>query len=1634
MLKTINIIMNKKLMQYFMDKVMIKSLFNTVVFTLLCFTTSAWALPGDMLWSSDIGGNIGSSPAIDNTSGRIYLGSADRNVYAYDSAGNRLWAFFSSGHVGSAPTISEDGSTVYVGSHDGIVYALNAATGKQRWRFATGGAIFSSPALGEDGKIYVGSDDNSVYAIDPVLGLELWHYETGGSIGSSPAISHDGIVYVGSADGKLYALDSEATDSASRLKWSFMSDGVQGMYSPAIGSDGIVYVGAFDYTFYALNPNGLDANRVKWSLTLGGRVASAPAIGNDGLLYIASFDDGMLHAIQITDGTIHWSFPTASQIYSSPAIVADGTVIFGALNNTVYSLDPALYNPLAFVPADLIKWSFAADTPLVSSPVIASNGSVVISSVQTLFSIEDNSGGLSDTAAWPMFGLDAKHTARTVLTFVPLNVVDDNVSINVDANSSVDIDVLSNDSGTNISISNVGVAANGVAELSVDGLSVVYTPATNFTGQDSFTYTATNDVDSLQSSINVKVSSNLDTDADGILDSWELANFGGLTFDGLLDSDGDGVSDYQEFLNGTDPNLLPPAVPGDVTVFAGNAQATFNWTDTAGSLSYRIYWSNTPGVTSATGTLIDSITTNPFVQTGLTNGDAYYYVITSVGAGGESATSVEVSVTPNSFNWGAPALVENNAGFAGDVQIASDANGNSIATWVQSDGIHTNVWANVYTASSGWGVAQLIEFDDTADASNPQVSMDSVGNATVLWQQTDGVSESLWSNSYSWNSTSWGTPTQIINTSIGSLGEASIVHHDSGSIVAVWSQDLSPITGVADAVFASQLDANNIWLLPTQIDGASGTITEVLNLHLLAESNGDTLAIWVQSQDGGATYEIAYNRYTSAGWGTVQILRSGMFASSLIGGINLDIAVNASGEIVLVWTEGTNPTSIWTAKYSSGVWLTPELLVTDSTSSVAELSVAINDNGSAVASWIQSDGTRDVVNVLQHQTGSTSWETIPTQISSTSTANYIGNTAVQDIAIDFVGNVLVTWQQSDGTLSNIWANYFDTATNAWESAQIIETDNSGNATNPQVTINFDGSAIVTWQQSNGTEDSIWFNQLASGVTSIPNILPVINAGDTNIIADEQSVVTIDASATYDQDGTIATFLWEHVSGTTLTLTGANTNTVTFTTPVLSLQEIVVLRLTVTDDQGFTNSSDFTVTINPVNNPPVVEASVDITVSANTEVFLTGTATDPDADGGIVSTVWTQIAGDPVTINFADSLLASFIAPVVSQDTVLSFQLNVLDNEGGAATATTNITVSGAIKDSDGDGLDDAWEITYFGSLIHDGSGDFDNDGISNLQEFIQGTLPDAITFYAPQSIIAIPQNGQVEIRWASVRSATGYNIYWSNSSGVNRENSTKISNITFPFVHTGLSNGNTYYYLVTALSEGDESADSVEVFVAPGSYNWGAAQITTDTNSNSIAAWVQAEATSTNIWAHVYRADTGWNVPQLIDFDNTADASDPQASLDTFGNATVLWKQTNGVTDSLWSNRYNIGSSASWGIPAQVTSMDVGSLFITRYTYLQSGTIVAAWTQDSSPVPGNMIPNAIWASELGVDNTWSLPVQIDGASGLIDRVISFSIGALSNGGIKANWLHLQDNEITWWKGISIYNDTEWSTPSLTFLW
>jgi RHS repeat-associated protein len=76
-----------------------------------------------------------------------------------------------------------------------------------------------------------------------------------------------------------------------------------------------------------------------------------------------------------------------------------------------------------------------------------------------------------------------------------------------------------------------------------------------------------------------------------------------------------------------------------------------------------------------------------------------------------------------------------------------------------------------------------------------------------------------------------------------------------------------------------------------------------------------------------------------------------------------------------------------------------------------------------------------------------------------------------------------------------------------------------------------------------------------------------------------------------------------------------------------------------------------------------DAGKDQVVESSTKVILDGSSSTTEAGGKIVKYKWTQISGKKVKLEDKNKVQASFIAPVVEKDTILIFNLSVVEKDG-----------------------------------------------------------------------------------------------------------------------------------------------------------------------------------------------------------------------------------------------------------------------------------------------------------------------------------------------------------------------------------
>lgn len=222
----------------------------------------------------------------------------------------------------SNPVFSPDGKTMYIPTSTpaGHLFAIDVVSGEFKWVFAISQITYGGGALvAPDGTIYQcvrNATINNVYAINP-NGTQKWAIKLDAAIGAFPALSADGVLYCLTNKSTLYALDA----SSGAIKWEQSLDGATGS-AVAIDKAGNVYAGT-SAAIYSFKSN----KEQNWKLEEVNVTEQATFALKDQVLY-ATLKNGGLVAVDMTNGTKKWTYPTTKGDAYFPIADKNGNVYF----------------------------------------------------------------------------------------------------------------------------------------------------------------------------------------------------------------------------------------------------------------------------------------------------------------------------------------------------------------------------------------------------------------------------------------------------------------------------------------------------------------------------------------------------------------------------------------------------------------------------------------------------------------------------------------------------------------------------------------------------------------------------------------------------------------------------------------------------------------------------------------------------------------------------------------------------------------------------------------------------------------------------------------------------------------------------------------------------------------------------------------------------------------------------------------------------------------------------------------------------------------------------------------------------------------------------------------------------------
>jgi fibronectin type 3 domain-containing protein len=825
-----------------------------------------------------------------------------------------------------------------------------------------------------------------------------------------------------------------------------------------------------------------------------------------------------------------------------------------------------------------------------------------------------------------------------------------------------------------------------------------------------------------------------------------------------------------------------PAAPTNLSATAGNTQIALSWIASPGATSFSVYRGTTAGGESSTA-IASGLTGYTYTDTGLTNGTTYYYKTTAINSSGTSAYSNEASAVPAPQPPPAPTGV---VALSGDTQIT--------VTWSAAS---TATSYNVYRSTTA-------------------------GSETLL---ASGIATTSYTNTGLTNGTTYYYKVAGVNTvNVGPLSSEASNKPSAGNAQIPFTTTAPTIDGVVDSVWSSATSYAMANVTGTIPSGATNTASwqalwDNTNLYLLLSiqdstvlANNDAVEVYVDGNNGKAT------AYTSVDWqwvftngsSSVQEYSGGSGGSNTSGIVKADGALSGGWrmEAKIPWADvgvspigndvigldvaysnynvaGTRANKLFWNSTTDSDWQNPSLFGT------AKLMAGSGGPPATPTGLTATPGNAQVA---------LSWN-----LSSGATSYNVKRSTVNGSGYVTVSSPTTTSYTNTGLTNGTTYYYVVSAVNSFgesaNSSQVIATPSSGGGGTPVVQISCGGSANGTW---------IADNYFTGGNTS-----------STTSAIDTTAVTNPAPQSVYQHNR------W------------ANPGTVTYTIPGLTANAAYTVRL------------HFAETYWTASGQRKFNASIQgTTVLTNFDIFATAGATNKaniqsfsanaNASGQMVVAV-TDGTADHAMINGIEILTASSGPPATptglaatpgNARVALSWNTSTGATSYNVKRSTVNgsgyATITSPTTNSyTNTGLTNGTTYYYVVSAVNS-SGES-----ANSSQVI--ATPVAIPS-APTGLTVTPGNAQVALSWTASSGATSYNV---KRSTVNGSGYVTVSSPTgTTYTDTGLTNGTTYYYVVSAVNGSGESANSTQASATPTGGSGGTPVVQISCGGSANGTWI----------------------------------------------------------------------------------------------------------------------------------------------------------------------------------------------------
>ena len=356
-------------------------------------------------------------------------------------------------------------------------------------------------------------------------------------------------------------------------------------------------------------------------------------------------------------------------------------------------------------------------------------------------------------------------------------------------------------------------------------------------------------------------------------------------------------------------------------------------------------------------------------------------------------------------------------------QITADKAGNVHLVWYESTnysdaGTDEDIFYRIWNITTGcWMEIEVVSFEFNGSSNVPVIAVDNNGDAHVAWRDTTdyngaGGDDDIFYKIRNATTGNW-TPTVVLSNSSENSRRPAITVDSSGNAHVVWS-NYNGSGSDWDIFYRCWNATTDNWTISQvlSVDSTSNSGSP----SIAVDANGTIHVIWAENSGGQYIVLYTFWNITANTWSGAEHI-STESTDDILGP---EIAVDGAGHVHLIWDEwsayngsGLQFDIFYKWRNSTiGNWTITEVVSTESSAPATQPSIATDCNGNAHVVWWDTtnlNGAGSDSDIFYKYRNATTGVWTPVDVVSTEST---GDSEKPTIAVDEDGYVHIAWEDA----------------------------------------------------------------------------------------------------------------------------------------------------------------------------------------------------------------------------------------------------------------------------------------------------------------------------------------------------------------------------------------------------------------------------------------------------------------------------------------------------------------------------------------------------------------------------------------------------------------------------------------------